>query len=134
MFFQDLAGAVEGMFQPEIGRKRVMGSCGYDAVLDGIAFLQAEDAHRFDAHILVGGISFYRGIRCVADGAREDVGCAAIGVGDPHLGDFQLLKRAIVIEGQAGKLVRANGIVEFHNGVYFFARIAVRFKTNVRFQ
>ncbi len=55
---------------------------GEDAVFEGIAGFEAEDAHGFDADVLVGGSIDDGGIRIIGDGAGQDVGGAAAGVGD----------------------------------------------------
>jgi hypothetical protein len=43
----------------------------------------------------------------VGDGAGEDVGGAAAGVGDVDKRDFNLLERAVVVEGEARELADA---------------------------
>ena len=134
LLFQDLAGAVEGVFQPEIGCKRMMCCCRYDAIFDGVAFLQAEEAHGLDAHILVRGKFLDCGIRCIRDRAWQNFRCSAISVRDSHLRNLQLLKGAMVIESEPSNLTCAKNIVQLNHRVDFFAGISVCFEADARLQ
>ncbi len=80
-FLRDDAGAVEGVVEPEVGRQGMMRDRGDDAVFEGVGGFEAEDADGFDADVLIGWGVDDGGIRVVGDGAGEDVGGAAPGVG-----------------------------------------------------
>ena len=53
-----------------------------NAVFEEVAWLEAEDANGFDADVVVGREVDDGGIEIVGDGAGENVGNAAAGVGD----------------------------------------------------
>ncbi len=84
----DDTGAVEGVVEPKVGGQGVVRRGGGDAVFEGVAGFEAEDADRFDADFLVGGSVDGSGIRIVGDGAGEDIGGTAAGMGDVDEGDF----------------------------------------------
>ena len=128
------AGAVEGVVEPEIGGEGMMRGGGDDAIFEEVAGLEAEDADGFNADVLVGGGVDDGGIGIIGDGAGEDVGDAAAGVGDSNEGDFDGLEGAVVIEIEAGELADAEFAVDVHAGVDFFAGIAVGFETDFSFE
>jgi len=45
-----------------------------------------------------------------------------------------LLEGAVVIEIQAGELARTEFVIDFDDGMNFFAAIAIGFEANVSFQ
>ena len=108
--------------------------CGNDPIFEGVAFLQAEDADGFDAYVLVSGEFFYGGIGSVGDGTGQKFGSAAVGVADAHQRNLYLLEGAVVIEGYAGKLASTQDVVDFDDGVNFFAGVAVGFKADMGFE
>ena len=112
----------------------MLGYGGDDAVFESVAGGQAEDADGFYANILVSGGVDYGGIGIVRDGAGEDVGYAAVGVGDADLGDFDFFERAVVIEIEAGELPDAEFGIDFDDAVNFFAGVAVGFETDFGFE
>jgi len=107
---------------------------GNDAVFEGVLGGEAEDADGFDADVLVGGGVDYSGIGIVGDGAGEDVGGAAAGVGDANERDVDGLEGAVVIEIEAGELADAEFAVDAHECVDFFAGVAVGFETDFGFK
>ncbi len=107
---------------------------GNDAVFEGVAGFEAEDADRFDADVLVSGGVDNGGIGRVGDGAGEDVGCAAAGVGDADQRDFDLFERAVEVEIQAGELASAEFVIDFDAGVDFLAAVAVGFEADAGFE
>ena len=106
-FLGNDAGAVERVVEPEVGGEGVVRGGGEDAVFEEVAGGEAEDADGFDADILIGGGIDDGGIGIVGDGAGEDVGGAAAGVGDVDLWDFDGLEGAVVVEIEAGELADA---------------------------
>ncbi len=103
----DDAGAVEGVVEPEVGGEGVVRGGGEDTVFEEVAGGEAEDADGFDADILIGGGIDDGGIGIVGDGAGENVGGAATGMGDVDEGNFNGLEGAVVVEIEAGELVDA---------------------------
>src|SRR5229473_1856450 len=134
VFFEHLAGAVEGVFEPEIGGEGMFCGGGNDAVLDGVAFFEAEDAGGFDADVVIYGKIFDGGIRRVGNGAGKEFGGTAVGMADADQRNFYLLEGAVVIEGEAGELAGAEEIVDFDDGMDFFAGVAVGFEADARFE
>ena len=112
----------------------MVGSGGADAVFEGVIGGEAEDADGLDANVLVGGGADDGGIGIVSDGAGEDVGGAAAGVGDSNEGNFDGLEGAVVIEIEAGKLADAEFAIDVHAGMDFFAGVAVGFETDFSFE
>src|SRR5215471_9463973 len=98
---------VEGMFKPKIRRKRVMRDSAHDAVFQRVAGLEAEDAHGFDAHILIRGGVHYRWIRVVGDGAGKNVRSAAVRMGDVNYRDFDRFVRAVEVKVELRELTDA---------------------------
>ena len=107
---------------------------GDDAVFEGVAGGQAQDAHGFHADIVVGGEVDDDRIGIVGDGAGEDVGSAAAGMGDANERDFDLLKGAVVVEIEAGELADADFGIDFDDAVNFFARVAVTLEADFGFE
>ncbi len=107
---------------------------GDDAVFEGVAGLEAEDADGFYADVLVGGGVDDGGIGIVADGAGKDVGGAATRMGDVDERDFDGLKGAVVVEVEASELVDAEFVVDVHAGVNFFAAVAIGFEAVAGFE
>jgi hypothetical protein len=70
----------------------------------------------------------------VGDGAGEDVGGAAAGVGDADQRDFDLLEGAVVVETERGELAGAELVVDMHAGVDFFAAVSVGFEADAGFE
>ncbi len=103
-----------------------------DAVFEGVAGFEAEDADGFHADVLVGGGVDDDGIRLVGDGAGENVDYAAARVGDADERNFDLLERAVEIEAEAGELADAEFIVDLDQGVNFFAAGAGVFEAYAR--
>ena len=134
MFFEDLAGAVEGVLQPEIGCEGMVRCGGDDAIFDGVAFLQTENANGFDADVLVGGGVDDGGVGIVGDGAGEDVGGAARGMGDVDERDVDGLEGAVVVEIEASELADAEFGVDVHESVDFFAAVAVGLEAVLGFE
>ena len=110
----DDAGAVEGVIEPEIRRKRMMRGRGDDAILEIVARSEAQDSHGFNAHVLISGSVQDRGIRLISNGAGQDVRRAAARMRDTHNRDFDLLECTIVIEVQPRKLRHAQLVVDAH--------------------
>jgi len=133
-FLRDDAGAVEGVVEPEVGGERMVRGGGDDAVFEEVAGLEAKDADGFDADILVGGGVDDSGVGIVGDGAREDVGGAAAGMGDVDERDLDGLEGAVVVEIEAGELADAEFVVDAHEGVNFLAAVAVGFEAVARFE
>ncbi len=105
-----------------------------DAVFEEVTGLEAEDADGFDADVLVGGGVDDRGSGIVSNGAGEDVGGAAAGMGDVDEGDFDGLEGAVEVEIEAGELPDAEFVVDAHEGVNFLAAVAVGFEAVARFE
>ena len=118
------------MFEPELRGERMVRDGSDDAVFEGVAGLESEDAHRFHAHVLIRGSIHHCGIRAVGDGARQDVRGAAVRVGNVNHRDFDRFERAVEIEVELGKLADAKFAVDFHQRMNLFAAIAVGFKAN----
>lgn len=107
---------------------------GYDAVLEDISGREAQDADGFDADVLVRGKVGDNGVGLVGDGAGEDIGGAAAGVGDVDDGDFDLLEGAVEVEIQVRELADAEFAVDADAGVDLFAGVAIGLEADVRFQ
>src|SRR5260370_32559916 len=80
-FFCNDSGAVEGMIEPKVGGEGMVRNGGDDAVFESVAGLEAEDADRFDADVVVGRGVEDGGIGIVGDVAGQDVGGAAARMG-----------------------------------------------------
>ena len=78
-----------------------------DAIFEEVAGLQAENADRLDANVVVGGGVHYGGIGVVGDGAGEHIRAAAARVSDVHQRNFYRLEAAVEIEIQAAELANA---------------------------
>ncbi len=112
----------------------MVGGRGDDAVFEGVAGGETEDADGFDSDILVsGGVEDGR-IGLIGDGAWQDVGGAAAGMGDVHEGDFDGLEGAVVVEREAGELADAEFVVDVHAGVDFLAAVSVGFEAVAGFE
>ncbi|SRR6266851_413290 len=131
---RDNAGTVEGVVEPEVGGEGVVGRGGDDAVFEGVAGFEAEDADGFDTDVLIRGSVDDGGIGVVGDGAGQDVGGAAAGMGDVDEGDFDGLEGAVEVEIEAGELPDAEFVVDAHDGVNFLAAVAVGFEAVARFE
>ncbi len=101
-----------------------------DAVFERIAGFEAEDADGFDADVLVDGGVDDDGVGIVGDGPGENFGGTATGVGDLYERNFDLLKRSVVVEIEAGELACAQFVVDFHAGVDFFSAGPVGLEPN----
>jgi len=133
-FYEDLAGAVEGVFQPKVGGEGRVSGGGDDAILEGVAFLESENANGFDADVLIGGKFFDGGIGGVGDGAGEEFGGAPVGVANADERDFDLLEGAVVVESDASEFASAENVVELDDGVDVFAGVAVGFEADMSFE
>src|SRR5260370_30934210 len=111
-----------------------MRCCGDYAIFEEVAGGEAEDADGFDADVVVGGGVDYGGIGLVGDGTGKNVDGAAAGVGDAHEREFDLLERAVVVEGQAGELAGAEFVVDVHAGVDFLAAVAIGLEAHAGFE
>ncbi len=134
VFFQDLAGAIESVLEPKIGSGEAMSGCGCDAIVDGVAFLEAEDSHGFDANVVIGGKVGDQFAGGVGDGAGEEFGGAAGGVTDTDEGNLDLLEGAVVFEIEMSEFARAEEIVDADDGVDFFTGVAVGFDADTGFE
>ncbi len=103
---------------------------GDHAVFERVAGFEAQDAGGLDADVLVGGGVDDDGIGIVSDGPGENLGGPAAGVGDLDERDFDLLKRSVVVEIEAGELACAQFVVDFHAGVDFFSAGPVGLEPN----
>ena len=112
----------------------MLGRSGDDAIFEGVTGLEAEDADRFDANVVVGGEFFDGGVGRVSNGAGKNVGGSAIGVRDVRQGNFDGLKAAVVVEIQARKLANTEFAVDFDEGVNFLAGIAIGFEAVFGFE
>ena len=134
MFFEDLAGAVESVLEPKTGSGKAKSGGSCDAIVDGVAFLEAEDSRGFDANVLIGreaGDEFAGG---VGDGAGEEFGGAAGGVTDTDEWNFDLLEGAVIFEIEMSEFARAEEIVYADDGVDFFAGVAVGVDADTGFE
>ena len=107
MFFEDLAGAIESVLEPKTGSGKAMSGGSCDAIVYGVAFLEAEDSHGFDANVVIGrevGDEFAGG---VGDGAGKEFGGAAGGVADADEWNVDLLEVAVVFEVEVREFARA---------------------------
>ena len=106
----------------------------HDAVLDRVAGLKTEDAHGFDAHVMIRGEVYDGGIRAIRDRARQDIRGAAAGVRDMHHRDFYRLERAVEIKVELRELADSQFAIDFHQRVNFLAAVAVCLESNFRFE
>jgi len=112
-----------------------MVSCRGDyAIFEEIAWLQAEDADGFDAHVLISRSIEYGGIRIVGDGAWENVRNTAACVRDANQGNFDRLEAAVEIKIQAAKLTHTEFVVDPDAGVDFFSRVSASFEAEFGFE
>ncbi len=112
----------------------MVGGGGDDAVFKSVARSESEDAHGFDAHIMVGGVVDDGRVGIVGDGAGKNVGRAAARMRDADERNFDLLEGAVVVEVEAGKLTCANFGIDFDDAMNFFAGIAVALKADAGFE
>ena len=133
-FLGDDAGAVEGVVEPEVRGEGMVSRSGDDAIFEGVAGSETEDADGFYAHVVVSGGADDGGIGIVGDGAREDVSGTAAGVDDVDHGDFNGLEGAVVIKVETGELLDAEFVVDVDAGVDFLAGIAAGFEAVVGFE
>ena len=122
------------MVEPEVRGEGVMGCCGEYAIFEDVARGEAEEADGFDADVLIDRCIHDGRIGLVGDGAGEDVGSAAAGMGDANERDFDLLKGAVVVEIEAGELADADFGIDFDDAVNFFARVAVTLEADFGFE
>src|SRR5260221_12728560 len=87
-----------------------------DWVFERIAGFEAEDADGFDADVLVEGGVDDDGVGIVGDGPGENFGGTATGVGDLYERNFDLLKRSVVVEIEAGGRGGGPFVVFFFGG------------------
>ena len=107
---------------------------GDDAVFEGVAGFEAEDADGFDTDVLIsGGIDDSR-VGVVGDGAGEDVGSAAAGMSDVDERNLDGFEGAVVVEIEACEWADTELVVDMHAGVNFFAGVAIGFEAIVRFE
>lgn len=104
------------------------------AIFELVAGLKSENADGFDPDVLVRRSIDNCRIRLIGDGARQNVSRAAVGVGDMHERQLDLLKRAVVIETKTRELPRAQLIVDMHDGVHFFATVPVGLEAHLGFE
>jgi len=133
-FLGDDAGAVEGVVEPKVGGQRVMRYRGDDAVFEIVPGREPQDADGLDAHVLVGGGVDDGGIGLIGDGAGQEVGGAAAGMGDANERNLDGFERAVVVEVEADELANAEFAVDVHAGVDFLTAIAVGFEAVARFE
>ncbi len=133
-FLGDDAGAVEGVVEPEVGGEGMVSRSGDDAIFEGVAGSETEDADGFYADVVVSGGVEYSGIGIVGDGAGEDVSGTAAWVDDVDHGDFNGLEGAVVIKVETGELLDAEFVVDVDAGVDFLAGIAAGFEAVVGFE
>ena len=107
---------------------------GDNAVFEVVAGGEAEDAHGFDADVLIGGGVDDSGVGLIGDGAGKDVGGAAAEVGDVNERDFDGLEGPVVVEIEAGELADAEFGVDVDTRVDFFAAVAVGFEAIAGFE
>jgi hypothetical protein len=112
----------------------MVGYGGNDAVFEGVARGQPEDADGFYADVLVGGGVEYGGIGIVGDSAGEDVGGAAAGVGYADQWDIDVFEGAVVVEIEAGELADAEFGIDFDDAVDFLAGVAVGLEADFGFE
>src|SRR2546423_5452234 len=128
------AGTVEGVIGPEFRGKWVMLRYGDDPVPEVVTGREPQDAHGFDAYVLICGSVHDRGTRLIGNGARKDLRRAAAGVSNAHEWYFNLLERPVVIEIEVCKLRHAQFIVNVYLRVDFFAAVPINLETHVRFE
>ena len=133
-FLGDDAGAVEGVVEPKVGGQRVMRYRGDDAVFEIVPGREPQDADGLDAHVLVGGGVDDGGIGLIGDGAGQEVGGAAAGMGDANERNLDGFERAVVVEVEADELANAEFAVDVHAGVDFLTAIAVGFEAVAGFE
>lgn len=122
------------MLEPEIWRERRVASGGDDAVFERVSGCEAENAHGFHAHVLIGRSVDDRWIGIVGYGARQNIGGAAAGMSDADKGQLDALKRAVEVKIQVGELRDADFVVDLDHGVNFFAAVSVGLEANLRFK
>src|SRR5262249_1997543 len=120
--------------EPEVGRKGMMRGDGDHAVFECVAGNEAEDADGFDADVLICGSVQDRGTGSVRDGAGQDVGGAALGMGDACERNFDGLEAAVEVEIETRKLAGTELVVDLDDGVDLFAAVSVAFKTDFGFE
>src|SRR5580692_2370133 len=122
------------MVEPNVGGERVMRCRGDNAVFQGVAGFEAEDAYGFDADVLVGGGASDGWVGRVGDRAGENVYRAAARVGDADERNFDLFEGAVEVEIEACELADTEFVVDFDQGVYFFAAVAAGFEADAGFE
>ena len=131
---RDNPSAVEVVIQPEARGERVMGNGAQDAIFEGVAGLEAEDADGFDADVLVSGKVNDGGIRAISDGAWQDVRGAAARMRNVHHWDFDRFEGAVEIEVELRELADAELAVDSYERVNFLAAVAVSLESYFGFE
>ncbi len=122
------------MIEPKIGREWAVCRRRDDAVFQNIGGLQAQDANRFDADIVISGEVRDRGVWLVGDCARKNVGRAAALVRDVNEWNLDLFVGAVEIKVKARELANPEFAVDMNASVDFFAGVAVGFEADFRFE
>ena len=85
-----------------------------NTIFESVTGLEAEDAHRFDAHVLIRGSVHDRGIGMIGDGAWQDVCSAAARVRNVDHRDFHRFERAVEIKIKLRELADAEFAIDLH--------------------
>ena len=117
----DDARAVESVVDPEIGGERMVRGGGDDAIFEGVAGGEAENADGFDADVVIGRKVDDGGVGIIGDGAGENVGSAAARVGDADEGNLDLLEGTVVVEIEVTELLNAQFGTYFDHAMNLFA-------------
>ena len=131
MFLDHLPGAIEAMFEPEVGGEGMLGCRGDHAILDCVAFLEPQDPHRLYAHVLIRRVLLYGWIRRITHRARQQFARPAVRVADKHERNLHLLKGPVVVERNARELACAQSIVDLDDGVNGLVAVSVDFEPDV---
>src|SRR6516164_295965 len=134
MFLDHLPGAIEAMFEPEVGGEGMLGRRCDHAILDRVAFFEPQDAHSLYAHVLIRRVLFYGWIRRVGYRARQQFARPAVRVSDKHERNLHLLKGPVVVERNAREFACAQSIVDLDDGVNRLVAVSVDFETDVRLE
>src|SRR5207302_229197 len=91
------------MFEPELRGERMVRDGSDDAVFEGVAGLESEDAHRFHAHVVIRGSIHHSGTRAGGEGGRRDVRGAGVRGGKVSHRCSDRLERAVESEAETQK-------------------------------
>src|SRR5215469_14883432 len=112
----------------------MVGGGGDNAIFKEIAGSEAQDAHGFDADVVIGRKVRYSRIGVVGDGAGQHVRGAAGCVGDANERNFDGLKAAIEIEIEVSELPGPEFVVDADASMNLLAGVAVAFEADFAFE